>query len=600
MVALVDELQSQKANLRIRFLTFTRAATAELTGKLVAQGDVEIQRPSTIHSFSISVLLRNPGTGGFPEPLRIADSWESTNLVRPSLARKAGVSVRTLDKLVAEMAANWQSLAEREDTRVSAEDRARFLGAWDEHRQIYGYTLLDELPYALRRALRDHDDLEGLDFDLLVVDEYQDLNACDLEVLRLLNERTGCSIIACGDDDQSIYSQRKAAPEGIRRFLTDYPGAADYPLSVTLRCGQRIIDWANHVIEGDPSRPPGRVRLSCRDGSPEGTVALLSFPEDKSEARGIAALARGLIKRGGLDPSDILILMRTDYRGTFSKPIKDCLQKEGVPCSDPDHVLRLLEEPANRCLLERLRLAENRTDPMAWAALLHLTNRVGEAFFNYIYDRCVENGATFADELLAAYNGDFPGGPAAATKKARDLIQQVLVWLDTLEVPEDRPDKGWGTWIADTARTGIGPRPTEEFVDLLRSLDERAEPEVTLSRYLAQIEPFGKDLALAQSEGVRVMRMGGSKGLTVRATIIAGLEDGLVPRPDGLRSEERRILYVAMTRAREYVFGTWARRRRGPTAHHGAGGTDRRRYSPFLEGGPVISQDGQEFILNHF
>ncbi|MFH1891826.1 MAG: 3'-5' exonuclease [Candidatus Zixiibacteriota bacterium] len=99
---------------------------------------------------------------------------------------------------------------------------------------------------------------------------------------------------------------------------------------------------------------------------------------------------------------------------------------------------------------------------------------------------------------------------------------------------------------------------------------------------------------------MRTMTMGGSKGLTVRATIIAGLEEGLVPRPDGIVSEERRILYVAMTRARQYVFGTWATRRRGPTARHGAGGTNRRRCTPFFDGGPVESQDGQEYIRARF
>src|SRR5256885_14238989 len=100
--------------------------------------------------------------------------------------------------------------------------------------------MLAELPDLMRRALETHDDLEGVDYDLLVVDEYQDLNACDLEVLRLIAER-GCSIIAAGDDDQSIYSFRRAAPEGIRRFSEDYPGSEDYTLSVTQRCGSRII-----------------------------------------------------------------------------------------------------------------------------------------------------------------------------------------------------------------------------------------------------------------------------------------------------------------------------------------------------------------------
>jgi hypothetical protein len=73
--------------------------------------------------------------------------------------------------------------------------RNRFLGAWDQHRRVSGYTLPPELPDLLRRALQAHDDLRGLDFDMLVVDEYQDLNACDLRVLRLLAD-AGASVFA--------------------------------------------------------------------------------------------------------------------------------------------------------------------------------------------------------------------------------------------------------------------------------------------------------------------------------------------------------------------------------------------------------------------
>jgi hypothetical protein len=88
--------------------------------------------------------------------------------------------------LFSELAANWESLNPAEVVNVPAEVRARFMGGWREHRQIMGYALLSELPYALRTALRDHPDLDGVDFGVLIVDEYQDLNACDLDVLRRL------------------------------------------------------------------------------------------------------------------------------------------------------------------------------------------------------------------------------------------------------------------------------------------------------------------------------------------------------------------------------------------------------------------------------
>lgn len=233
MVALLARLLEENDTLRVRMLTFTRAATAELAEKIASHSE-QAECPSTIHSFAISVLLRNPGTGGFPEPLRILDTWELKNVVRTTLAERVGVQVRVLDKLIQEMASNWASLRNEKDEKLSDADRTRFRGAWTEHRRALGYTLLHELPYALLRALQNHDDLEGINYDLLLVDEYQDLNSCDLDVLRLLSEKGGCAVIGTGDDDQSIYSWRKAAPEGIRRFLGDYDNARDYSLSVTL------------------------------------------------------------------------------------------------------------------------------------------------------------------------------------------------------------------------------------------------------------------------------------------------------------------------------------------------------------------------------
>ena len=224
IVALVDRLLAGNPAPRVRLLTFTRAATAELAKKVSDHPAAAAERPSTIHSFSISVLLRNPGTGDFPEPLRIADKWEESMIVRPTLARQIHVRTDHIENLIREMAANWEFLRERPHPRVDPNGARGFVGAWNEHRQIYGYTLLAELPFSLRQALNDHADLEGVRYDLLMCDEYQDLNSCDLDVLHLIAER-GCAIVAAGDDDQSIYSFRYAAPEGIRRFTDDYLAA---------------------------------------------------------------------------------------------------------------------------------------------------------------------------------------------------------------------------------------------------------------------------------------------------------------------------------------------------------------------------------------
>jgi DNA helicase-2/ATP-dependent DNA helicase PcrA len=596
LVALIGEMVKENPAPRVRLLTFTRAATAELANKLEDHPAAIVERPSTIHSFSIAVLLRNGSVGDLPRPLRIADDWERHEIVRPTLARRAGVRVYRLDDLLRELAANWESLRPHEEAEIDRAERARFIGAWQEHRAIYGYTLLSELPYALRGALRDHPDLKGVNYDVLLVDEYQDLNACDLEVLKRIADR-GCSIIAAGDDEQSIFSFRKAAPEGILRFFNDYPTGIDYPLSITQRCGHTIVDWANFVMLGNPDRDPRRPILTCASGAPPGETALLSFTSDGGEAKGVATVVERLLKDEGLAPSEILILLRSDYRGMFSRPIRQELERRRIPVSDPDEVKHIMAEEANRRFLEVARLMVNRTDSLAWASLIKLTPGIGRAFVDHVYTRARDGKIGFGEALLVAHREKFASAPAASRGRAIALLDRVIPWLDDHKPPDEVPEGGWGRWITDLVDGDVMPVPTPGFRDLLLELDAVAEADQALGRFMAQIQPLGEDLAAARSGGVRIMGMGRAKGLTVRAAIVAAVEDNVIPRPEADVAEERRLLYVAMTRARSYLYITWARRRRGPTARSGTEQVwELRRHSRFLEGGPVESTDGPRFI----
>lgn len=595
MVAWLGELLKQEDAPKLKLLTFTRAATAELAGKVLDHEVLAAEKPSTVHSFAISVLLQNQGAGDFPEPLRMVDDWERDQIVEASLARRAKVNKNRIRRLMQEMAAAWESLNEQHDPKVDPEERGRFLGVWNEHRIIYGYTLPAELPYALLTALKDHPDLEGVDFDLLIVDEYQDLNSCDLSVLKEIASR-GCAVIGAGDDDQSIYSFRKADPAGIRRFDEDYPGAATYPLSISRRCGRHILDWASYVIEGDTDRPE-KPRLSCPDETGDGEVALLSFAGHKAETTGIASLVKQLVDRDGLAPEEILILLRGDYNGQFSGPIKEALEKQGIPCSDSDAVKRLLADPTNRRILEVLRLAENPNDSIAWVSLLHLTSGISGSFVDQVYGVAKAKGIPFSSALMQLRADGFPELPGPSGNKAAEVIADVTAWLDAVDVPDEMPEGGWGQWIIETAGDEVVPVPSDELIELLGELDGLMESAQSLGRYLGQIAPLGKDITSGKSEGVRVMTMASSKGLTVRATIVAAVESAIIPKPEAPIDEERRLLYVAMTRATQHLFLTWSRIRRGPTARSGKGQTNfKRHHCRFLDGGPVQSQDGNAYL----
>lgn len=493
LVALIDRLLGGKRPPHVKLLTFTRAATGELAKKISAHPTAAAERPSTIHSFAISVLLRNPGVGEFPRPLRIADDWEKDQVVYPTLARRIRVQKRRLENLFFELAANWESLEPEQNPRVHVGGRARFLGSWQEHRDVFGYTLLSELPYALMCALRDHPDLNAIDYNLLIVDEYQDLNACDLAALKLIADR-GCSIIGAGDDDQSIYSFRRAAPEGIRRFPADYPGCSDYSLSVTHRCGREIMDWATFVIEGDPDRPQGKPRLNCAKGLPSGEAALLAFRGTVTESRGVARLVHNLISRENVSAPDILVLLRTDYQGMFSKPIKAALNGLSVPYSDPGVVKEILGNLNNRRLLATLRLLVHRTDSLAWATLLNLWPRIGDAFLDHMYGMAKGAKKQFGEALLEGRKDGFSGAPPASARRASELVDAVLEWLHDHPLPDELTGD-WGQWILGAAGTEPVPRPSLELAEILSSIDKLMETDQGLERYLSQITPLAKDLA---------------------------------------------------------------------------------------------------------
>jgi DNA helicase-2/ATP-dependent DNA helicase PcrA len=601
VVDLVHLLLGRDARPRIRLLTFTRAATAELAGKVAAH-EAEVERPSTVHSFAISALLRNPGSAPFPEPLRIADDWELKEIIRPQLAALTGVQPRFVkDHLLPEMQAIWMSLVPEEDSEVDEATRNRFIGAFRQHRRVMGYTLLGELPDLLRQALESYDDLEGLDYDFLVVDEYQDLNACDLRVLGLLAER-GVAIFAVGDDEQSIYGWRKAAPEGIRRFPDDYPGADDYVLSVSHRCGSAVIAWARFVIEADPSRSSDRARLVPSDGAAPGEVALLSFPSQVTEARGVADIVENLLENEGLAPSDILVMSRNDFNGNFSRPIKDELNRRGIHVDDPSWVDGVVNEPGNRAVLLLARLMVNGNDSLAWTGLTVLEPNIGPAFRRAIYDRAVESATTFGEALLAAHAEDFDLMTGAAPRRANALIDRTLAWLEAHPVPEADEVDRWGDWLVEAFSAEDSPaQASDALIELLGVVDDVIEPDVDLPRFLGQIQPLAKDHASAQASGVRFLTMGMSKGLTVEASIIIAAEEGIIPDPRANEDEERRLLYVGLTRAKQFSYVTWATRRTGPTARAGAPRVQQRRLvSWLLRGGPVQTQNGQAYIRNRW
>lgn len=410
--------------------------------------------------------------------------------------------------------------------------------------------------------------------DLLVVDEFQDLNAAEIALVETLANR-GISIVAVGDDDQSIYSFRMADPAGIRDLHNRLPNILDYPLSISLRCGNSILAAARALIEATPGRPP-KARLQAGPNNPPGEFHYLRFTGAAAERSGVVRLVTHLIA-AGVEPEDIAVLMRSDYNSAWSGPLRQALATEGIPATDVEAALTPLAAPDTRRLLAIGRLVVNRLDGLSWWTLLELTSGIAASYINQVADEALTQAETFAARLMRIEEEPPAGVSASSHTRAVQTVNGALSIVEETTIEGVPPsDDGWATWLLELAGA-IGIHVSDEFRDLAIRVGQRTPQEEGLNYFLNQLEPVTKDLAL-RTDGVAIMTMTRSKGLTFRATVVMGVEEGVVPMPAAAdQNEERRLLYVAMTRAREYLYLTMASERTGPTARTGAANVGRTR-----------------------
>lgn len=603
-------LRKSSPNLGIKIISFTRAATQELISKIREAGH-EVDEPTTMHSFALSVLTRNPGQSQIPHPLRIPDTWETRELIQPDLSRRLrrnGYQEATptrVEKLIHEMSAGWESM---DPDKILLSDldpslRTAFRAAWQGQRQVFGYTLFAEMTYAAAVLLEDlpSPDLDGLEF--LIVDEYQDLNRADISMIAAVAQH-GVAVLAVGDDDQSIYGFRHAAPQGIRDFssASAFPGALKYSLSTSYRCGSRILAAAREVIETSPLRAP-KPPLHAAEGNPDGEIAYLRFPSEGAEVDGVSRLVEHLIRTEQVPANQVIILVRADHNRAWSTPLRQNLESKGIPVVDPEQFRAPLKTDDARRLIATARLVRS-DDDLAWWTLLKLTNGVGGGFVAAVADEALANQERFhtrllrlADEPLYSHDGT----SAHAERLALTTIEHVLRMreiAEDIESPDTKASITWADWLFELAKQAHVPI-AEDLRSLLIEAATRTASDPGVGHFLASLDEVAQELAL-EEPGVAIMSMNRSKGLTRTAVFIMGVEEGIVPpaREGTDYEEERRLLYVAMTRARSYLYCTMATRRTGQTARTGGGipGAGRTR-SRFLRGVELKPQNGLEYVL---
>jgi DNA helicase-2/ATP-dependent DNA helicase PcrA len=554
---------------RILCLTFTRAAAAGFRRRIARALPTGTVPPDvyTLHAFALKVLMaRRVNLGSGRGQARVADDWEERFIVREDLKRILGTTLTDVKIRLSALSAAWETAP----GTAPAVDPA-LLGALDQDKSRYGYVLRDELVFALAGQLgADPSLLQGA-YDHIVVDEYQDLNPCDVRVVDELWRR-GASLYVAGDDDQSIYEQlRHAHPQAIRDFLADHPGAADLILQTCVRCDERIVTLAQEVIAGEPGRVPKPLAPHASAGP--GIVQLLTFPTQVEEAAGIAQLARKLVDLG-VPLDEIMVLLRSDYRGCFSDELEAALSAVRVPS-----VVRTAEKSAlatktGRLLLAHLRLYLDQTDDLAWRTVLDCArNGVGSRTVDQLHARADGSGQSF-HEVVAATAGDPNLVDRGALVRAdyEEVLQRIAdvlsaAPLDVEHVVDDMAARLPSGADLDAARG--------ELVGLARSY-----LAIDLADFLAAIALKKEEEQSLVPETVNIMTMHKAKGLDACVVFIAAAEDEVLLRDNAGRNEARRLFYVSITRARHALFITHAVHRTGRQGY--SGGFGPRSRSAFL------------------
>lgn len=584
-------------------LTFTRAAAYELIQRVKTElGFIRMPRISTLHSFALRQLLRNSQViTVLPRPLRIADDWEEREIIQEDLKRMLYLPrIENVQKLFSLLSADWQTLTAENEQWEERFPNPTFLGAWREHREIYGYVLRSELVYQLKRSLEQYGDfaLEGPPRYLLV-DEYQDLNRCDLAIVAEIYRR-GAEVYVAGDDDQSIYGFRKAHPAGIRRFLDDYEGARGLTLSICKRCDCDILGIGLFVAKQDYERFDKPIYPEAGRGT--GEVALLRFRDQIAEAEGIREICRYLLERHALQPHDILILLRSDHKAAFSKVIGEHLKAAGIPVASTTTNNDPLNEPSGRQILAILRLIVNPHDHLAWRTLLQLrSNLIGPATIQSLYTIAKNEGARFAQavQLIA----DDPSLIASSYGlRVQNEVQQILSILGD---PDITGIISTGIEAVRTIIETIANRVVEGEDDRQRILEEFnrlvqiLEP-ISIEDLVRGIEVSSESIEQEiEIDKVNILTMHKAKGLTAEAVIVMATEDEYIPgRAEGEEiGDERRLLYVSLTRARHYLFITYCDRRTGRQRHTGrTSGNRNRTLTRFLQDAPIRIHTGLDYV----
>lgn len=581
-------------------ITFTNKAAREMKDRVGNMlGDAESMWICTIHSMCVRILRRHGSAIGVRDNFSIYSETERSNVIK-KLFKEREYDEKHL-KSVKYHIANAKMLGLAPDQyAVRYKDENGIATAVDVYQRYNAYLRdcnaldFDDLLVETLRLLRaSKETLEYLSdkFRYIHVDEFQDTNSVQYAIIKLLASKHG-NLFAVGDDDQSIYGWRGAEIENILRFDKDFPSAKIYKLQRNYRSTKSILNLANTVIAQNGHRHKKTLWTEAEEGvMPEYVQA----DEEKNEAYFAAKTINAAVYAGG-KYSDFAILMRIN---ALTRSYEQEFGKYGIPYKVFGG-FKFFERKEIKDVLAYLRLICNPFDDEAFTRIVNVPRRgIGaktmETMENYarsyglsLYDACVD-----ADKLSLPAGAKQKLTDFAALLKnfiissltcgVGDLVRDVIITADLKSAYDDHTEDG----DAKLANLDEFCAAVDDFV--------RLNPEATLNDYLNQVTLASDTDEMNDGNYVTLATIHSVKGLEFTNVFICGLEDGIMPTsrakddPSAME-EERRLMYVAVTRAKKMLWLTRSKSR------YLYGHREQTSPSPFLKGlGDCITDNERSY-----
>jgi DNA helicase-2/ATP-dependent DNA helicase PcrA len=427
-------------------------------------------------------------------------------------------------------------------------------------RTVNGLELFEEVRERWRRTFRQ-----------VLVDEYQDTNHAQYRLLQLLTSEHG-NLMVVGDEDQSIYGFRHADIRNILDFERDFPDAEVVKLEQNYRSTQTILSAANAVVENNRERRPKRLWTELAGGEP---LQLRELSDEHEEARWVAGEVERLGEDDGVRREDVAVFYRTN---AMSRVLEDTLNRFDMPYQVIGGT-KFYERAEVKDAVAYLSLLANPSDQVSFARIVNSPRRgIGKTSEGRIASHANTTGMTIWEVIERVE--EVPGLGGAA-------IKSVSRFYETMAGLRERADEAGpvaGLLEAVLSETGyleaLAAERTVEAEGRAENLEalvagaaefdiereREGESEVPpLEEYLQQISLYTQQDDLGDESVITLMTLHNAKGLEYETVFVVGCEDGSFPHmkalEEGGEEEERRLCYVAITRARSRLYMTWTRER---------------------------------------